>query len=237
VDFHHRFPMGNQKTEFFDREFDVAEAFHAHVERGEPGHCVARSGLLAAVLLSAGCPARVVQLYPPKGKGHNVVEVWEEDHGWVIIDPTDLVYVQSSPLIKSTSPSSDISVQELVLRPIVAIEKDVLNRHRNYYFDPVSGVFQGSRVYPEPWLYLRVGQGEASWPFRGKFVVIEPGRWTLGPGQSLLRAGIIACVIAVCCSLAAMLLKARKKRPVTSAAATSLLGAADDAATEPQLQG
>ena len=62
-----------------------------HLERhmaGEPGHCLTRSAIVATQLLSVGIPARVVQMVPAEGKGHTVVEVWDEASGWTVVDPT-----------------------------------------------------------------------------------------------------------------------------------------------------
>src|SRR5437870_5298922 len=58
-----RFAFGQSAREFFGRTYDPVTDLFAHI-KGEPGHCVTRSGLTSAILLSAGIPARVVQLAP-----------------------------------------------------------------------------------------------------------------------------------------------------------------------------
>src|SRR6266545_5495732 len=84
-----RFPHGNPKREFFDSNYDPAKVLSNHLA-GEPGHCVTRTGLLAATLLAMGIPARVVQIQPLDGSsGHNVLEIWDSKMGgWVLMDPT-----------------------------------------------------------------------------------------------------------------------------------------------------
>src|SRR4051794_28336216 len=56
-----RFRQGEPDQEFFQKSYDPAAALARHLA-GRPGHCVTRSGLMATALLSAGFPARVVQL-------------------------------------------------------------------------------------------------------------------------------------------------------------------------------
>ena len=54
-------------------------------------------------------------------------------------------------------------------------------------------IFRGHLMYPEPWLYLRIGHRAAPWPFRGEFAHIGPSQWQFGPAQGLLRYGIVLC--------------------------------------------
>ena len=62
-------PLGNPSQEFVDTGFDPVASFLLQLG-GEPGHCVTRSGSVAAVLLASGIPARVFQIMPldPDGR-------------------------------------------------------------------------------------------------------------------------------------------------------------------------
>jgi hypothetical protein len=79
-------PRGEPRVEFFDAEFDPAGALTEHMG-GAPGHCTARSAMTATALLSMGVPSRVVQVLPENDFGHNLIEVWDPVHGWLIFDP------------------------------------------------------------------------------------------------------------------------------------------------------
>jgi hypothetical protein len=51
---------------------------------------------------------------------------------------------------------------------------------------PDASMFAGATVsFPEPWLYTRVGDRCAQWPFRGCFVTIGPEQFRYGPAQHL----------------------------------------------------
>jgi len=58
-------------------------------------------------------------------------------------------------------------------------------------------------IYPEPWLYLRVGKRYSYYPFWGKFISLGPWRWQFGPTQTALRVGVLICLL---------LMSIRKKR-------------------------
>jgi hypothetical protein len=168
------------------------KAFSAHMHEGEPGHCVSRSGLLAGVLLATNRPARVVQIYSPQKRGHNVVEVWDEKDGWVIVDPTFLTLFRPGPgdalASRTAEPISPTTAVELFSDKGVHLDDPPA-----YYFDEQDGLLRGPRVYPEPWLYLRTGPRFAPYPYRGKFLVPGAPLWHLGPVQTLLQRGILLC--------------------------------------------
>src|SRR5437016_1533288 len=98
--FAEQFPFGEPAGDLFAADYDPVAELQDHTEKGRPGNCVTRSGLAAAALLSVGIPARVVQLLPPDGQGHNIFSVWDEKYGWVAIDPTfgEMVADEDGPL-------------------------------------------------------------------------------------------------------------------------------------------
>lgn len=167
-------PVGDPRYEFVDAQFDPAEALRVHLAGG-PGHCTARSGLGAAALLALGVPARVVQLLHREGGGHNVFEVYDANHGWVMFDPS----FESSVLHQDNFASS-----------VEVAEADGALRWRRPRSDsPDPNTFAGSTInYPEPWLYTRVGPKCARWPFRGCFAQVGPAQFLYGPAQKVAMA-------------------------------------------------
>jgi len=165
-----QFPYGSPATEFTDRKFDPVGHMQRHAA-GDAGHCMNRVAIVAAQLLSVGIPARVTQLFPGAGRGHNVVEVWGEPDGWVMVDPS-----YGSP-----------------------------NR-------PDIRLYKGRVLYPEPWLYLRVGARSAPWPFRGAFACLGASALECGGTHDLLRLGIFASGLASVGFLVGAL-RARSRRP------------------------
>jgi hypothetical protein len=169
---------------------------------GAPGHCLTRSAILATELLSVGIPARVVQFVPVEDRGHTLVEVWDDADGWTVVDPST-----SGILVGSKSPAD--SAVELLADPSTAEWRG---------FGPASkqgvdgtaqtvhlrALLRGDVIYPEPWLYLRVGERAAPWPFRGEYARIGRAFPTLGPLQQLLfwtipvvaLAGLVLLVVA-----------------------------------------
>lgn len=189
-DFEKRFAFGSPSTDFFAPRYDPLQEYRDHVEQGAPGHCVTYSGLMAAVLLSAGCPARVLQVYSTSGKGHNVIEVWDEKKGWVLLDPSLKNLLRVDEKAKTDSEQNPDLGSEATVIPVgkhKTLEEDV---QPSFYNDTEDGVLRGPRVYPEPWLYLRCGPKAAIWPFRGEFMVIGRRPWSFGPFQHMLHAGI-----------------------------------------------
>lgn len=194
-DFEKRFPFGEPRLDFFAPNYDLLQDFRDHIELGAPGHCVTYSGLLTAVLLSAGYPARVVQVYSTSGRGHNVMEVWDEQKGWVMIDPSMKTLLQVDEKARPESDQNHELGSDATVIPVgkaKAKEKDLQAR---FYNDFEDGVLRGPRVYPEPWLYVRCGSKAVFWPFRGEFMVIGRRPWSFGPFQRMLLFGIVSTSI------------------------------------------
>lgn len=170
-------PIGNPSSEFVDVKYDPAAALAAHLG-GEPGHCTTRSALAATALLALGKPARLIQLYPAEGSGHNLIEVFDLSHGWVVFDPStgDTFSDESGQLHSGASLQAARSVRwtRLTAGPDVW----------RYRFATV--------LYPEPWLYTRVGARAAPWPFRAIFLRGGTRRLDLGPLQRLAQIGALA---------------------------------------------
>jgi len=89
------FPHGAPRNEMFDVVYDPV-AVHLLHSSGAPGHCVTRSGLLAAMLVSVGVPARVLQLIRRDDSGHTIIEVWDGQRGWLAFDQSFGAVLQSS---------------------------------------------------------------------------------------------------------------------------------------------
>jgi hypothetical protein len=194
-DFANRFPFGDQPTDFFNPDYRLLEDFRAHVERGEPAHCVSRSGLLAAIFLANGQPARVVQIFPGGGgKGHNVTEVWDGPGGWLLVDPSTMRVIREPEAVVAAGPDSRPERLQAIGRPLLS-PSDL----EAYYFQPEAGLLSGPRVYPEPWLYMRTGPRASSWPFRGRFAVSGSGL-AFGPAQRWCRVGICLSLLGLLAS-------------------------------------
>lgn len=163
-----RSPVGDPPIEFVDQQFDPAAALRLHLG-GVPGHCTTRSALAATALLAMGKPARIAQLLPSGGQGHNIIEVWQPGEGWVLFDPVyDDAFAGTAPLSAcSLLAGSQVSWQRLTDGPDVS-------RYRG-----------AAILYPEPWLYTRTGARCATWPFRGCFARAGVSRFELGPAQKL----------------------------------------------------
>jgi hypothetical protein len=187
--FARRFPHGEPSREFFDRRYDPVAAFHSHLA-GESGHCVSRSGMLALALLATGTPARVVQILGRDGaRGHNVAEIWDAGR-WRVLDPSFAGRLESAD--GSTSAIDMMSAPFPHWRQSPARVKvagvNQAEALREYEEDRLRGALI---VYPEPWLYTRVGQPAASWPFHGRFIVVGSRTLQVGLGQLLLQIGIL----------------------------------------------
>lgn len=182
-------PFGEQRHEFLANRFNPAAELAA-MSHGGTSHCVNRSAIVSAILLSVGIPARVVQLIPEKGPGHNVVEVWDEQ-GWLLVDPS------TGGLI--TDGRGPCSAAQAILSPervnLVPKVRSAMGARASAEMYRTHGFFEGQIVYPEPWLYTRVGPRVAIWPFRGAFAVAGARHWLYGPAQTSLQVGSGACVL------------------------------------------
>jgi hypothetical protein len=225
-----RFAQGPPGREFFATSYDPTEDLASHLA-GAPGHCVTRSGLLAAALLACGFPARVVQLVPASGGGHNVAEVWDQARGWVFVDPTYRLTLDGAQGEMSAAAglrSVDTArwrVNEAV-RPIAGADKE-----RKALFAEARILLGGNLVYPEPWLYTRVGHKHGPAPFQGRFVIVGRPTLTVGIGHRVLALGIVLSLLALAASLLARgwrrwrpdLEPARASRPDGEPASPSLI--------------
>jgi hypothetical protein len=189
------FRHGVPRREFFAAEYDPVADLEEHMH-GAPGHCVTRSGLIAAILLSVSIPARQVQLLASRTVGHNALEVWDEHSGWALFDPTwGNVFV---------GPSGPLSAAKVMLlrEPGQWVSRGIAPGHapgdEPIASDALRGADQNAQSsirYPDPWLYTRAGKRAASWPFRGLVVNVGAVYWDGGPAQDLLRA--LGCLFAL----------------------------------------
>src|SRR5262249_1624337 len=152
------------------------------------GHCMNRVAIMAAELLAVGIPARVTQLLPIHGPGHNVVEVWDQAFGWVVVDPT-----YGTVLGDGSRPAGAVVLRVApdrvpwhTLAAAPGPKGTVEDVRRN---GPHTRLYKGRRFYPQPWLCLRVGPRSAGWPFRGAFARLGTGPLDIGR-VLLLRVGI-----------------------------------------------
>ncbi len=184
--FDHAFPAGRPQHEFLERRFDPAADFEAHL-LGQPGHCVNRCAMLATSLLSVGIPARVVSFSPRSGRGgHTLVEVWT-GADWTAVDPTEL------GLVGSFRPNS---ARELRMTPGVLRLFTREGRLRQGSYLLSDSVARGEVVYPEPWLYTRIGPRFSFWPFRGKFVQAGMYNWRFSTPLLLCRVAFVISALA-----------------------------------------
>lgn len=166
-----RSPRGEPKQEFVDPSFDPADVLTAHLA-GQPGHCMSRSFMTATALLAMGKPARIIQLLPQRFDGHNVIELWDPAHGWLVFDP----HYDSSILL------GDDFLSAVELSHVTG----GLRWRRPHDDAPDPNLFASSTIsVPEPWLYTRVGSRVAPWPFRGAFVQFGATQFLFGPAQKL----------------------------------------------------
>jgi hypothetical protein len=199
-----RTPVGDPATEYVNVAFDPVRHLERHLA-GEPGHCLTRSAIVAALLLATGTPARVVQMLPVTGKGHTLVEVWDDALGWTVVDPSNNGYLTS---VNGPSAAADLlaSPGGLEWRRFGSerATTEESDRQRRYFL----GLLTGNVLYPEPWLYLRQGQRIASWPFRGQYARVGPLRFVMGPLQQALVVAIPALLL----SGVALLLSGLRRR-------------------------
>jgi hypothetical protein len=181
-----RVPPGNPSSEYVDRGFDPVAHFERHMG-GEPGHCLTRSAILASELLSVGVPARVIQMVPPGDRGHTLVEVWDESLGWVVVDPSTDGYLVARG---GPAPAIDLlerreSLEFRGLGPIAPPGSETQATRLDF-----QRLLTGNLLYPEPWLYLRLGPRVGPWPTRGQYVRAGPAYLTLGLVQHALVVAI-----------------------------------------------
>jgi glycosyltransferase involved in cell wall biosynthesis len=210
-----RSPLGEPSQEFVNAGFNPVSSFLLQLG-GEPGHCTTRSGSVAAVLLASGIPARVFQIIPlgPDGHlrladGHNVLEVWDDQSGWSMVDP-----ILGGMLVGDRAGSRSASEKMQNPGAFTAFPHLMNTQYignKSYYHDlgPSFCV-----LFPEPWLYVRSGNRSAPRPFRGRYVCVGPGHWQLGPAQKSLIGFIGLSTIYVASELVLLLVVAPVRRLV-----------------------
>lgn len=185
-----KIPFGAPSQEVVDAIYSPIQAFENHMN-GAPGHCVTYAGLSSLVLLASGTPARMVQIVSSTKPGHNVIEVWDAQHGWVLFDPLNkfVPIKNGNPIsaLEAINPSNQVTVAQ--------IGKD--SESKSYLSDYYQGKlpFDGAIVYPEPWLYTRSGKRFDHGFYRGRFVSFGIDFFWLGQAQRLLRLGILICFV------------------------------------------
>jgi Transglutaminase-like superfamily len=181
------FRPGSPATELFDPVYDPVADLAVHL-KGQHGHCVTRSGLISAILLSAGIPAQVVQLHSPSGVGHNVMSVWDQGQGWIIFDPSFGTYAAVDGKPASVAQLAN-RPEDLAALPGGLVPEGEQVTAREYY---VKYAARGLTIpIPEPWLYMRVGEHAAHWPFRGSFAITGAHLWRVGPAQDVARISFL----------------------------------------------
>lgn len=196
-EFARRFPNSPPKHEFLDASYDPVTDLEVHLA-GAPGQCTTRSSLEAAILLAAGVNARQVQI--TGAQGHNVLEVYDEQTGWVIFDPT-FGAIYATP----ERPGRPVSVAEAVSQPTLVPTGVSLAP------SPISEAPHeiGEALFPDPWLYTRSGERAAHWPFRGRFIHVGAASFRYGRGQEILRGCFLVSALAAL-FLLVKLLRARR---------------------------
>ena len=208
------FRADSPASEFFDRTYDPVADLAVHM-KGQAGHCVTRSGLISAILLSVGIPARVVQFHSSTGLGHNVMSVWDPARGWIIFDPSFGAFAALDGRPVGAAQLAYRS-KDLAALPAGLVPEGAGHSAREYY-----GTLAGpglTLVVPEPWLYMRVGQHAAPWPFRGSFAVTGARPWRIGPAQDVARLSFLFfALVAIGTALTARV----RRGPVVTAASPS----------------
>jgi len=173
------FPHGMPTDDSFDRAYDPVKDLDAHL-RGAPGNCVTRSALISTALLASGIPARQVQ-YIAAGWGHTAMEVWDGAR-WVFFDPTfGTVFSDKGGTLPAAA---------AVLRAEGALVQ-LAKSPSQTLVNPLRRAARATLRYPEPWLYTRVGERYAAWPFRSRNEEVGAFLWTMGAAQPLARAGLV----------------------------------------------
>ena len=181
-----RFPWGMPANDFYSRNFDAVSDFRAHMA-GEAGHCVTRSEILVNQLLSVGIPARVTQIFWNDGRGHNIAEVWDNEFGWTLFDPSfgGTLGIGGKPISAERA---------LATRGDLTLLGDIRAASLDNKFYKNASAMGGTILYPSPWRYTRTGPRSTSWPFLGKFALVGSGWFRYGGAQWVLRVGILYCL-------------------------------------------
>ena len=186
-----RIPKGTPKHEIFDAEFSPEGTFKSHLD-GEKGYCVSYAGIAATSLLAVGIPARFLQVRPDDREGgHNIIEVWDDEKGWVLFDPFNDGLIENEGKYLS-------AIGAIGAAQVNHVKAGQDESVKGYLVDFYKGAnpFGTTLVYPEPWLYTRVGAKENAF-FRGTFVGFGNGYFKYSVVQNILRIGLVLCSIAL----------------------------------------
>jgi hypothetical protein len=117
--------------------------------------------------------------------GHTLIEVWDDTTGWTLVDPSAEGFLTGATLRASAADlladPAGLQWHPFAKRSIDAAAGD--SAAKGQYFRDLLG---GNLLYPEPWLYLRHGERNARWPFRGQYARVGPTYVVLGPAQQFL---------------------------------------------------
>ena len=174
-------PFGRPSEEFVQPEFDPRRHLERHLA-GEPGHCLTTAAIATSALLAVGIPARIVQVVSKNGMGHTLIGVWDSERGWVLVDS-----LTGGPVTNHGHPvpswafldAPRLDLQVTGLRSALSPLREMARQELQV-------------LYPEPWLYTRVGRRFAPWPFRGEFAVLERTSWQIGVGQTVFRVAMVS---------------------------------------------
>ncbi|HEY0712641.1 MAG TPA: transglutaminase domain-containing protein [Polyangia bacterium] len=212
-----RFAHGGPPSQLFDQRFEPALALAGHLA-GEPGHCVSRSGILAAALLVSGVPARVVQLQwlPDSGPahGHNAFEFFDPERGWTLFDPTYGGYFENTAGARSAAAAAFAGLPAFWQKAgaIPAGLENAPTPAESASLAPHAVAFLS---YVEPWLYTRIGEKLAPEPFNGRFVIVGPHATAMVLGHWALRGAIVFTGLALLgCGIAAFKLRRRQRNSI-----------------------
>lgn len=214
------FAHGTPRREFVDAEYDPVTDLASHVA-GAPGHCVTRTGLIAAILLSAGMAARQVQMAAPH---HNVFEVFDKRWGWVLVDPT------FGAIFRTTAGPGSAAALARGDDGQWTQEIPSPSPHLQLEFEPNTGPREIH--FSDPWLYTRSGKRAAHWPFRGLFVDAGARSWHGGLRQQVARWTAGALILALVATFTSAGLRSRRSMLVEQSGNASGAGAPAGIATD-----
>jgi hypothetical protein len=203
--FANRFPHGAPALDAFDPRYDPALDLAAHLA-GAPGHCVTRSSLSATALLSIGIPARVVQLIAADGTGHNIFSFFDrQERRWVAVDPTYAIILHPPGLSIASAIRHAVTFDQIARAPSNP-PGDPSEAYRD------GALLTGHVVYPEPWLYTRVGPRVAAFPYTGHFVVVGAPTMRLGLLHRMLPIGAVVLFLVAVASAIGVVRRLRGQR-------------------------
>jgi hypothetical protein len=126
-------------------------------------------------------------MVPPDDRGHTLVEVWDDALRWVVVDPSSYGY-----MVTRGAPAAAVDLlansETVDLRRFSSVAPSASETGATRHY--LKRLLTGSLLYPEPWLYLRLGPRVGPWPTRGQYVRAGAAHLTLGPIQHALVVAI-----------------------------------------------